>query len=137
MKTVDLVRSLTLRLRQHHAWHLQQTVPDPDYGYIPADEYGDSGLGENTVETLAEAEAFLRYSGRGLNLLEKGAVISVFITGWVYLLYREEALLPRLLGIGVESIAAQYWGGVEWTALVIGGLLLLRILLRALNGYVD
>ena len=39
-------------LLDHHQWHGAQLEPDPVHGYIPADEYADSGLCEKTLDTL-------------------------------------------------------------------------------------
>lgn len=49
---------------QHHQWHAAQTDPDPEHGFIPADEYAESSLYERTVATLAEIDPFLRNGPR-------------------------------------------------------------------------
>lgn len=46
-------------LTKHHQWHAAQTDPDPEHGFIPADEYADSALYEQTVEASALANPLL------------------------------------------------------------------------------
>lgn len=46
-------------LTRHHQWHAAQTDPDPEHGYIPADEYADSSMYEQTVEALGAANKIL------------------------------------------------------------------------------
>lgn len=42
-------------LVKHHQWHAAQTDPDPEHGFIPADEYAESGMYEQTVAALHTA----------------------------------------------------------------------------------
>lgn len=46
-------------LTKHHQWHAAQTEPDPEHGFIPADEYADSALYEATVEAASKANWIL------------------------------------------------------------------------------
>lgn len=48
----EAVQSLSDALTKQHQWHAAQTDPDPEYGFIPADEYADSSLYEATVKAL-------------------------------------------------------------------------------------
>jgi hypothetical protein len=49
----DAAKGLVEALEKQHQWHLAQVTPDPEHGYIPADEYSDSGLCETTCAALA------------------------------------------------------------------------------------
>lgn len=49
----DELRALRDALTRHHQWHAAQTTPDPEHGFIPADEYAESALYEETVEALS------------------------------------------------------------------------------------
>lgn len=42
-------------LVKHHQWHAAQTQPDPEHRFVPADEYAESGLCEQTVGALHAA----------------------------------------------------------------------------------
>ena len=46
-------------LVRHHQWHAAQTTPDAEFGFIPADEYADSDMYEETVAALALANPLL------------------------------------------------------------------------------
>lgn len=46
-------------LHDHHEWHKCQTVPDSEHGYIPAEEYAESGLCEKTLSVLGAIRAAL------------------------------------------------------------------------------
>jgi hypothetical protein len=50
-RTAEIV-ALTAALKEQHEWHCRQTDPDPTYGFIPADEYGDSRMYERTMKAL-------------------------------------------------------------------------------------
>lgn len=60
---VDQLRSALEKAQSaildHHEWHKCQTTPDPEHGYIPADEYAESGLCEKTLSVLAGIRAAL------------------------------------------------------------------------------
>lgn len=43
-------------LVKHHQWHAAQTDPDPEHGFIPANEYADSSLYDLTTEALWVAQ---------------------------------------------------------------------------------
>lgn len=49
----DELRALRDALTRHHQWHAAQTTPDPEHGFIPADEYAESALYQETVEALS------------------------------------------------------------------------------------
>lgn len=55
----EALRACTDALTKHHQWHAAQTDPDPEHGFIPADEYADSQLYEQTVEAAALANPLL------------------------------------------------------------------------------
>lgn len=46
------VEVLGSALKEHNNWHLTQTDPDPEHGYIPAEEYCDSSLYERSVSAM-------------------------------------------------------------------------------------
>lgn len=50
-------QTLSDALTKHHQWHAAQTTPDPEYGFVPADEYADSGLYDETVAALGKASS--------------------------------------------------------------------------------
>jgi hypothetical protein len=52
-----VMREAREALALHDQWHLNQITPDPEYGYIPADEYQDSSLWEYTRAALASLDA--------------------------------------------------------------------------------
>ena len=53
------LRTATDALVRHHQWHAAQTTPDAEFGFIPADEYADSDMYEETVAALALANPLL------------------------------------------------------------------------------
>ena len=55
----SIVQTLCDVITQHHQWHAAQTTPDPEHGYVPADEYAESGLYERTVDALHKASHLL------------------------------------------------------------------------------
>lgn len=60
-------------LTRHHQWHAAQTAPDPEYGFIPADEYCDSALYEQTVVALSAANPHLAGGPINATAIRKGA----------------------------------------------------------------
>lgn len=52
-------------LIRHHQWHMQQRTPDPEYGFIPADEYADSRLYEDTANTIDKIDNALTQLAKG------------------------------------------------------------------------
>jgi hypothetical protein len=48
-----VVTKLSNALTRHHQWHAAQTEPDPEHGFIPAAEYAESSLHEQTVKALS------------------------------------------------------------------------------------
>jgi hypothetical protein len=52
-----VMREAREALEKNHQWHLAQTIPDPEHGYIPAQEYEESGLCETTCTALANLTA--------------------------------------------------------------------------------
>lgn len=50
----DVLREALL---EHHNWHLAQKTPDAEHGYIPAEEYAESGLCERTIAALCHTKA--------------------------------------------------------------------------------
>lgn len=55
----EALRKTTDALVRHHQWHAAQTDPDPEHGFIPADEYADSTMYDQTVEALSSANQLL------------------------------------------------------------------------------
>ncbi|EQA97249.1 hypothetical protein [Sphingobium sp. HDIP04] len=55
-EALEAGRSMLIR---HHHWHTQQRTPDPEHGFIPADEYGDSALYEQTADAIDKIDAAL------------------------------------------------------------------------------
>lgn len=51
----EALQSSVDALVKHHQWHAAQTDPDPEHGFIPADEYDDSALYDVTVAALSQA----------------------------------------------------------------------------------
>jgi hypothetical protein len=54
---------------QHHQWHAAQTDPDPEHGFIPADEYVDSSLYERTIAAIGAVDKLLETGPRDLEAL--------------------------------------------------------------------
>lgn len=71
MSDIAIIEKLRAALETHHRWQLAQTDPvmlDGDIEIIPADEYGDSGMCEDTMAALHLAEAEIaRRCGREEN----------------------------------------------------------------------
>lgn len=56
---VEALEAAKAAIVEHDKWHGAQTTPDPEHGYIPADEYADSGLYERTAAALHQIDAYL------------------------------------------------------------------------------
>lgn len=52
----EAVQTVVDALTKHHQWHAAQTDPDPEHGFIPANEYADSSLYDATVNALWVAQ---------------------------------------------------------------------------------
>ena len=84
-------------LIRHHQWHVQNRTPDPEHGFIPADEYADSSLYEQTADAIDKIDAALashpdaEREVAGLDLLQLLADIELhFKTDRVFWTSREK-----------------------------------------------